>query len=81
MAGIILVAGFLSTRIASRDNPIGQFLSQLITLAGFTAMLIVARVTPFKPTVITDWTVNTIVISFFKMAEHLAGRIKLVFGL
>jgi small-conductance mechanosensitive channel/CRP-like cAMP-binding protein len=72
-AGAFLVAGFLVTRLAFRDRPIGRFLCQLASFAGFTAMLVVAGVVPFKPTPVMGWTFLYIVISVLKIVWWLAA--------
>ena len=73
IAGAILVVGFLVTQIASRNSPVARFFCQLVVIAGFTIMLAVARVIPFEPTPVMDFTVTYIVISVFKIVWWLAA--------
>jgi small-conductance mechanosensitive channel/CRP-like cAMP-binding protein len=72
-AGTILVVGFLVTRLAFRDRPIRQLLCQLVTIAGFTAMLFVADVIPFKPTPVMVPTMTYVVASAFKIVWWFAA--------
>lgn len=73
LAGALLVAGFLATRLVFRDRPIGRFLCQLASFAGFTTMLIIAGVIPSKPTPTMDWTLTYIIISILKIVWWLAA--------
>jgi small-conductance mechanosensitive channel/CRP-like cAMP-binding protein len=73
LAGVFLVAGVVLTRIACRDNPVAHFLCQFASFAGFTAMLSVAAVSPFKPTPVMDLTITTVTVSVFKMVWWLAA--------
>ena len=73
LAGAFLVAGFLATRLAFRDRPIGRFLCQLASFAGFTAMLAVAGVIPSEPTPKMDWTPTFVAISVLKIVWWLAA--------
>jgi hypothetical protein len=73
VAGAILVVGFLVTRLVLRDRPIMQLLCQLATIAGFTVMLAVDAVIPFKPTPAMDPTINYVVVSLFKIVWWLAA--------
>lgn len=66
LAGTVLVMGFLLTRLAFRNSPTGHFLCQLASFAGFTAMLMVAKVSPFAATPVMGITVTYVTISFFK---------------
>jgi small-conductance mechanosensitive channel/CRP-like cAMP-binding protein len=72
-AGTILVVGFLVTRLALRDRPIGQLLCQIATISGFTIMLVVAGVIPFEPTPVMDPTITYVVESAFKIVWWLAA--------
>jgi small-conductance mechanosensitive channel/CRP-like cAMP-binding protein len=73
VAGAILVVGFLVTRLVLRDRPIMQLLCQLATIAGFTVMLAVDAVIPFRPTPAMDPTINYVVVSLFKIVWWLAA--------
>ena len=73
LAGVIMIVGFLVTRLACGDNAVAQFVSQLMSFAGFTAMLSLAAVSPFKPTAAMDVTATYVIISAFKMAWWLAA--------
>jgi small-conductance mechanosensitive channel len=73
VAGGILVAGFLMTRLALHGRPIRQLLCQLATIAGLTAMLVVAGVIPFEPTPVMDPTITYFVTSAFKIVWWLAA--------
>jgi small-conductance mechanosensitive channel/CRP-like cAMP-binding protein len=73
LAGAFLVAGFLVTRLAFRDRPIGRFLCQLTFFACFTAMLAVAGVIPSEPTPKMDWTPMFVAISVLKIVWWLAA--------
>jgi len=73
LAGAFLVAGFLVTRLAFRDHPIGRFLCQLASFAGFTTMLVVAGVMPSEPTPTMDPNYTFVVISVFKIVWWLAA--------
>lgn len=73
LAGIFLVTGFLVTRLAFRERPIGRFVCQLASFVGFTAMLLVAGVIPFEPTPKMDWTPIYFVISVLKIVWWLAA--------
>lgn len=73
LAGLVLVLGFLITRLAGADNALWQFLCQLASFAGFTAMLSVASVSPFVPTAPMDRTVTYLTISAFKIVWWLAA--------
>ena len=72
-AGACLVAGFLATRLAFRDRPIGRFLCQFASFAGFSIMLGVAGVVPSQPTPVMDQKFTYIVISLFKIVWWLAA--------
>ena len=74
LAGVIMIVGFLATRLACGDNAVAQFVSQLMSFAGFTAMLSLAAVSPFKPTAAMDVTATYLIISAFNnMAWWLAA--------
>jgi small-conductance mechanosensitive channel/CRP-like cAMP-binding protein len=73
IAGIILVGGFLVTRLGLRNRPITQFLFQLAACAGFSAMLSVASVSPFVPAAATDVSVVYVTVSAFKIVWWLAA--------
>jgi small-conductance mechanosensitive channel/CRP-like cAMP-binding protein len=73
LAGIFLVVGFLVTRLSFREHPIGRFLCQLVFFAGFTALLIFARVIPSEPTPKMDWTLTYVIISVFKIVWWLSA--------
>ena len=72
-AGAVLVVGFLVTRLAFNQKPVGQFLCQLTSMVGFTAMLAIAGVIPFRPTPAMDLTITYLMISFFKIVWWLAA--------
>ncbi len=73
LAGLVLVAGVLITRLGFRDHPTGRFVSQLVSFAGFTVMLAVAKVSPLKPTAVMDLSLVYVAVSAFKMAWWLAA--------
>ena len=73
LAGIVLVAGFLVTRLVCRDSPVAHFLIQLASFAGFSAMLFVATVSPFMPTPVMDFSLRFLTVSVFKVVWWLAG--------
>jgi len=73
MAGLILIAGFLASRMAQYFTPIGRFACQLATFAGFTYMLLAGGVIPFKPTPAMAVTITYIVICCFKIIWWLAA--------
>jgi small-conductance mechanosensitive channel/CRP-like cAMP-binding protein len=72
-AGACLVAGFLATRLAFRDRPVGRFLCQFASFAGFSIMLGVAGVVPSEPTPAMDQKFTYVVISVFKIVWWLAA--------
>jgi small-conductance mechanosensitive channel/CRP-like cAMP-binding protein len=73
LAGSFLVAGLIVTHLAFRERPLGRFLCRLASFAGFTAMLIVAGVTPAKPTAAIYQPLTYLVISVFKIVWWLAA--------
>jgi small-conductance mechanosensitive channel len=73
LAGTVLVLGIVLTRVAFRHSPIGHFLCQLVSFAGFTAMLAVVKVSPVEPTPVMRLTVAYVTISFFKIIWWLAA--------
>jgi len=72
-AGAFLVAGFLATRLAFHDRPVGRFLCQFASFAGFSIMLGMAGVVPSAPTPVMDQKVTYVVISVFKIVWWLAA--------
>lgn len=73
IAGVFLTAGFVVTRIALRERPVGRFLCQLASFVGFTTMLLVAGVIPYQPTPTMDHTLSYIVVSGFKVIWWIAA--------
>ncbi len=73
LAGVVLVIGFLGTRLAFRENPVGHFLLQLASFAGFTVILSEAGVTPFAPTGAMGFTVTYVIVSVFKIVWWIAA--------
>ncbi|WP_284945053.1 mechanosensitive ion channel family protein [Acidisoma cladoniae] len=73
MAGAIVGVGFLVTRFTLRHRPVGQFLCQLATVIGFTAVLVSAGVIPIRPTPVMDLTLTYLIISFFKIVWWLGA--------
>ena len=73
LAGAILVAGFLASRLTLRHNSLVTFLCQLGTFAGFSFMLARAGVTPVRPTPAMAMTVTYFVVSFFKIVWWMAA--------
>lgn len=73
LAGAFLVVGFLMTRFAFRRRPIGRFVCQLASFAGFTIMLVGGGVMPSEPTPAMDHTFKYLVVSAFKIVWWLAG--------
>jgi small-conductance mechanosensitive channel/CRP-like cAMP-binding protein len=80
LAGTVLVAGFLVTRLA-HDRPVARLLLQFASFAGFSAMLSLAAVSPFVPTAATDFSFNYVTVSTFKIAWWLAGSWLLASGI
>ena len=72
-AGAFLVAGFLATRLGFRDRPVGRFLCQFASFAGFSIMLGMAGVMPSEPTPAMDQKFTYVVISVFKIVWWLAA--------
>ena len=73
LAGVVLVIGFLVTRLACCENPVEHFLLQLASFAGFTAMLSEAAVSPFAPTGTMGFTNTYVIISVFKIVWWIAA--------
>jgi small-conductance mechanosensitive channel/CRP-like cAMP-binding protein len=72
LAGVVLLMGVVATRIASRANAVARFICQLVSFIGFTVMLAVAGVVPFKPTPVMDVTLTYVTISVFKAVWWVA---------
>ena len=72
LAGIVLIAGFMVTRLAY-DRPVARLMLQFTSFAGFSAMLSLAAVSPFVPTAAMDFSFNYVTVSVFKIAWWLAG--------
>lgn len=73
LAGFVLVAGFVVTRLACRGRPMAYLLSQLASFAGFSTMLSVAAVSPFTPTAAVGFTFTYVTVSVFKVVWWLAA--------
>ena len=73
LAGVVLVTGLVVTRIASRTNAVARFVCQLVSFVGFSVMLVVAGVIPFKPTPVMDVTITYVTISVFKAVWWIAS--------
>ena len=73
LAGVVLVVGFVVTRLTYRQNPVLHFLIQLASLAGFTAMLSVAKISPFVPTVAVEYSIVYVTTTIFKVIWWLAA--------
>ena len=73
LAAAILVAGFLLTRLAFRNRPIGHLLCQLVTFAGVTVTIVAGGVVPFEATPPMPHVLEFAVISTFKVVWWLAG--------
>ncbi|MDD2876895.1 MAG: mechanosensitive ion channel family protein [Acidiphilium sp.] len=73
LAGAFLVAGVLATPFLFRNRPVGRFIGQVAAFAGFSIMLLVAKVIPSEPTPAIDGTVQFVVISVFKIVWWLAA--------
>jgi small-conductance mechanosensitive channel/CRP-like cAMP-binding protein len=73
LAGALLIGGFLLTHLAFHRAPLTRFMCQLVTFAGFTMMLLLAKLEPFRPTPAMDLTPIYIVVSFFKIVWWLAA--------
>jgi small-conductance mechanosensitive channel/CRP-like cAMP-binding protein len=73
LAGLFLAAGFLVTRFAFRDQPIGRFICQLALFSGFTGMLVAGGVVPTEPAPKTDWTLAVIVAGGLKIVWWLGA--------
>lgn len=77
-AGAFLTAGFVVTRLALRDRPVGRFLCQLASFIGFTTMLLVAGVIPYQPTPTMDRTLSYMIVSGFKVIWWISASWLLV---
>jgi small-conductance mechanosensitive channel/CRP-like cAMP-binding protein len=73
LAGLVLLTGFLITRFAFRNSTAGRFVCQFASFLGFTTMLVLAHVTPFKPTPVMAVTLTYVTISVFKMVWWMAA--------
>jgi small-conductance mechanosensitive channel/CRP-like cAMP-binding protein len=73
VAGVLLFGGFVLTHLAFHGASVRRFVCQLVTFAGFTLMLSLAAVEPFRPTPAMDMTPTFIVVSFFKICWWLAA--------
>jgi small-conductance mechanosensitive channel/CRP-like cAMP-binding protein len=73
LAGTILVAGFLATRLALRRRPLVTFIVQICSFAGFTFTLATAGVTPTRPTPAMAMTITYVVVSLFKIVWWIAA--------
>jgi len=73
LAGAVLVAGFLVTRLGFRQHPLVQFLLQLVAFAGFSAILIGAGILPAEPTPNSGATYAYLLISAFKIVWWIAA--------
>jgi small-conductance mechanosensitive channel/CRP-like cAMP-binding protein len=73
LAGAVLVAGFLATRLALRHSSLVTFICQLGTFAGLTFMLAAAGVTPYRPTPAMAMTITYVVVCLFKMVWWIAA--------
>ena len=72
LAGLVLVVGFVVTRLAS-DRPVTRVLLQFAVFAGFSALLLLASVSPFVPTAAMDLPVRSVTASAFKIVWWLAA--------
>ena len=72
-AGVILVVGYVITRLAFRVGLLVRLICQTVSFAGFTVMLAIAGVMPFRPTPAMDMTITYLLISFFKVVWWLAA--------
>jgi small-conductance mechanosensitive channel/CRP-like cAMP-binding protein len=72
LAGIVLAAGFLITRMTF-NRPGARVVLQFASFAGFSAMLSVASVSPFMPTAAMDVSIRYVTVSVFKIAWWLAA--------
>jgi small-conductance mechanosensitive channel/CRP-like cAMP-binding protein len=73
LAGLLLVGGVFLTHLAFHRAPFKRFICQLMTFAGFTMMLVMAKVEPFHPTPAMDLTPIYILVSFFKIVWWLGA--------
>ena len=73
LAGVVLLTGFLITRLAFRKSAVGRFVCQSVSLIGFTTMLVLTDVIPFKPTPVLAVTITYVTISVFKMVWWIAA--------
>lgn len=72
-AAVILVTGFLLTRLVFRATRLGCFLCQFASFAGFTAMLMVAKVSPFANTPPVGGDLTFVTLSVFKIVWWLSA--------
>ena len=73
LAGACILVGFLASRLAFRERPIGRFLCQVASFGGLTVMLFAAGVVPYAPTS-TDMTeLRLVLVSGFKITWWLAA--------
>jgi len=73
LAGAILVAGALIARYGFPEHPIVRFLLQLIAFAGFSIVLIDAKILPSEPTPNSGPILAYLVIDAFKIVWWLAA--------
>ncbi len=73
LAVAFLAFGIVVSRLAFNTQSVGRYIFQFACFAGFTTMLVVARVFPFKPTPAMDLTLYYFAISGLKIIWWLVG--------
>ena len=72
LAGVIIVVGYAARWLLPPTRLIERFLCQLVAFAGFTIMLLAARVVPSAPTPVLGQTSAFLTVSAFKLVWWLA---------
>lgn len=72
-AGACLVVGFLVTRLGFHEHPVVRFLLQLVSFAGFSALLAGAGILPSDPTPNEGATFANVLVDAFKVVWWLAA--------
>lgn len=73
LAGACILAGYLASRFAFRERPIGRFLCQIASFGGLTVMLLAAGVIPYAPTPTGMTGLRLVLVSGLKITWWLAG--------
>ncbi len=73
LAGMVMVAGFVVTRLSFQTRPTAKFLCKLTSFASFSVMLAIAHVSPLRPTAVTGLSLTYLTVSIFKIVWWLAA--------